>query len=157
MSKLVDMFEEFYLCEEQHLFLPHSTSKSFTDPLPHSVLAKSSWNHIATLFWRRGLKGDLNEGKRDKVEVIWVKKINVTAILLLIVGRIHADVTIPSVIDIAIQLLSISSFCLSKSHICYFVIPQSTMLQGIERYLKQAIVDKNASVSSASLVSALVS
>ena len=31
------------------------------------------------------------------------------------------------------------------------------MLQGIERYLKQAIVDKNASVSSASLVSALVS
>lgn len=30
------------------------------------------------------------------------------------------------------------------------------MLQGIERYLKQAIVDKNASVSSASLVSALV-
>ena len=34
---------------------------------------------------------------------------------------------------------------------------QSTMLQGIERYLKQAIVDKNASVSSASLVSALVS
>lgn len=72
MSKLVDMFEEFYLCEEQHLFLPHSTSKSFTDPLPHSVLAKSSWNHIKTLFWRRGLKGDLNEGKRDKVEVIWV-------------------------------------------------------------------------------------
>ena len=80
-----------------------------------------------------------------------------TAILLLIVGRIHADVTIPSVIDIAIQLLSISSFCLSKLHLCYFVIPQSTMLQGIERYLKQAIVDKNASVSSASLVSALVS
>ena len=38
-----------------------------------------------------------------------------------------------------------------------YVIPQSTMLQGIERYLKQAIVDKNASVSSASLVSALVS
>lgn len=34
---------------------------------------------------------------------------------------------------------------------------QNTMLQGIERYLKQAIVDKNASVSSASLVSALVS
>ena len=33
---------------------------------------------------------------------------------------------------------------------------QSTMLQGIERYLKQAIVDKNASVSSAALVSALV-
>lgn len=79
------------------------------------------------------------------------------AILLLIVGRIHADVTIPSVIDIAIQLLSSSSFCLSKSLVCYFVIPQSTMLQGIERYLKQAIVDKNASVSSASLVSALVS
>ena len=41
------------------------------------------------------------------------------AILLLIVGRIH--VTIPSVIDIAIQLLSISSICLSKSHMlfCY--------------------------------------
>lgn len=36
-------------------------------------------------------------------------------------------------------------------------ITDSTMLQGIERYLKQAIVDKNASVSSASLVSALVS
>ncbi|KAL9960850.1 hypothetical protein ACROYT_G034355 [Oculina patagonica] len=34
-------------------------------------------------------------------------------------------------------------------------ITDSTMLQGIERYLKQAIVDKNASVSSASLVSAL--
>ena len=54
------------------MFLPHSTSKSFTDPLPHSVLARSSWNHITKLFWRRGLKGDLNEGKRDKVEVIWV-------------------------------------------------------------------------------------
>ena len=39
--------------------------------------------------------------------------------------------------------------------ICQFLL-QSTMLQGIERYLKQAIVDKNASVSSASLVSALV-
>jgi len=37
-----------------------------------------------------------------------------------------------------------------------FVKLQSTMLQGIERYLKQAIVDKNASVSSAALVSALV-
>ncbi|KAK2553926.1 Coatomer subunit gamma-2 [Acropora cervicornis] len=34
-------------------------------------------------------------------------------------------------------------------------ITDSTMLQGIERYLKQAIVDKNASVSSAALVSAL--
>ena len=61
----------------------------------------------------------LTREKRDKVEVIWVKKVNVMAILLLIVGRIHADVTIPSVIDIAIQLLSISSFCLSKSHVCY--------------------------------------
>ena len=37
-----------------------------------------------------------------------------------------------------------------------FIKLQSTMLQGIERYLKQAIVDKNASVSSAALVSALV-
>ncbi|XP_015762822.1 PREDICTED: coatomer subunit gamma-1-like [Acropora digitifera] len=35
-------------------------------------------------------------------------------------------------------------------------ITDSTMLQGIERYLKQAIVDKNASVSSAALVSALI-
>ena len=34
--------------------------------------------------------------------------------------------------------------------------PQSTMLQGIERYLKQAIVDKNNSVASAALVSAVV-
>lgn len=35
-------------------------------------------------------------------------------------------------------------------------ITDSTMLQGIERYLKQAIVDRNASVSSAAIVSALV-
>ena len=34
---------------------------------------------------------------------------------------------------------------------------QSTMLASIERYLKQAIVDKNPSVSSAALVSSLVS
>ncbi|XP_031562648.1 coatomer subunit gamma-2-like [Actinia tenebrosa] len=34
-------------------------------------------------------------------------------------------------------------------------ITDNTMLQGIERYLKQAIVDKNPSVSSAALVSAL--
>ena len=36
-------------------------------------------------------------------------------------------------------------------------ITDSQMLAGIERYLKQAIVDKNPSVSSAALVSALVS
>lgn len=35
-------------------------------------------------------------------------------------------------------------------------ITDSQMLAGIERYLKQAIVDKNSSVSSAALVSALV-
>ncbi|XP_020898570.1 coatomer subunit gamma-2, partial [Exaiptasia diaphana] len=34
-------------------------------------------------------------------------------------------------------------------------ITDSTMLQGIERYLKQAIVDKNPSVSTAALVSSL--
>ncbi len=33
---------------------------------------------------------------------------------------------------------------------------QSTMLQGIERYMKQAIVDKTSAVSSAALTSALV-
>ena len=36
-------------------------------------------------------------------------------------------------------------------------VSQSTMLQGIERYMKQAIVDKVHSVSSAALTSALVS
>ena len=36
-------------------------------------------------------------------------------------------------------------------------ITDSQMLAGIERYLKQAIVDKNPSVSSAALVSSLVS
>ena len=36
-------------------------------------------------------------------------------------------------------------------------ITDSQMLAGIERYLKQAIVDKNPSVASASLVSSLVS
>ena len=35
--------------------------------------------------------------------------------------------------------------------------PQNTMVQAIERYMKQAIVDRNPSVSSAALVSALVS
>lgn len=34
-------------------------------------------------------------------------------------------------------------------------ITDSTMLQAIERYMKQAIVDKNAAVSSAALVSSL--
>lgn len=34
---------------------------------------------------------------------------------------------------------------------------QNTMLQSIERYMKQAIVDKNHAVSSAALVSSLVS
>lgn len=34
---------------------------------------------------------------------------------------------------------------------------QGGMLQAIERYMKQAIVDKNSSVSSAALVSSLVS
>lgn len=34
--------------------------------------------------------------------------------------------------------------------------PQSTMLQAIERYMKQAIVDKVPSVSSSALVSSLV-
>lgn len=34
-------------------------------------------------------------------------------------------------------------------------ITDSTMLQAIERYMKQAIVDKNPAVSSAALVSAL--
>jgi len=34
---------------------------------------------------------------------------------------------------------------------------QNTMLQSIERYMKQAIVDKNYAVSSAALVSSLVS
>lgn len=33
---------------------------------------------------------------------------------------------------------------------------QNTMLQSIERYMKQAIVDKNHAVSSAALVSSLV-
>lgn len=37
--------------------------------------------------------------------------------------------------------------------LCVF---QSTMLQAIERYLKQAIVDKAHSVSSAALTSSLV-
>ena len=58
------------------------------------------------------------------------------------------------ILPFSCSLLVVSAFL---NHTCYFVIPQSTMLQGIERYLKQAIVDKNASVSSASLVSALVS
>ena len=39
----------------------------------------------------------------------------------------------------------------------YVVHPQSSMLQGIERYMKQAIVDKVPSVSSAALCSSLVS
>lgn len=34
--------------------------------------------------------------------------------------------------------------------------PQTTMLQAIERYMKQAIVDKVPSVSSSALVSSLV-
>lgn len=35
-------------------------------------------------------------------------------------------------------------------------VPQTTMLQAIERYMKQAIVDKVPSVSSSALVSSLV-
>lgn len=37
------------------------------------------------------------------------------------------------------------------------ILLQGGMLQAIERYMKQAIVDKNSSVSSAALVSSLVS
>lgn len=37
-----------------------------------------------------------------------------------------------------------------------FSFLQNTMLQSIERYMKQAIVDKNHAVSSAALVSSLV-
>ena len=40
---------------------------------------------------------------------------------------------------------------------CNISSPQNTMVQAIERYMKQAIVDRNPSVSSAALVSALVS
>ena len=35
-------------------------------------------------------------------------------------------------------------------------IPQGSMIQAIERYMKQALVDKNPAVSSAALVSAWV-
>lgn len=38
-----------------------------------------------------------------------------------------------------------------------YSVQQTTMLQGIERYMKQAIVDKVSSVSSSALVSSLVS
>lgn len=38
----------------------------------------------------------------------------------------------------------------------YSFFLQNTMLQSIERYMKQAIVDKNHAVSSAALVSSLV-
>ncbi len=34
---------------------------------------------------------------------------------------------------------------------------QSTMIQAIERYMKQAIVDRNSAVASAALVSSFVS
>jgi hypothetical protein len=37
----------------------------------------------------------------------------------------------------------------------YFFVVQVTMLQAIERYMKQAIVDRNCAVSSAALVSSL--
>ena len=40
---------------------------------------------------------------------------------------------------------------------CNISSSQNTMVQAIERYMKQAIVDRNPSVSSAALVSALVS
>ena len=40
-------------------------------------------------------------------------------------------------------------------YMLFFV--KSTMVQAIERYMKQAIVDRNPSVSSAALISALVS
>lgn len=40
---------------------------------------------------------------------------------------------------------------------CFFWIFQSSMVQSIERFMKQAIVDKDPSVSSAALTSALVS
>lgn len=40
--------------------------------------------------------------------------------------------------------------------VCGFVSSQTTMLQAIERYMKQAIVDKVPSVSSSALVSSLV-
>lgn len=40
--------------------------------------------------------------------------------------------------------------------ISLFSVTQTTMLQAIERYMKQAIVDKVPSVSSSALVSSLV-
>ena len=56
-------------------------------------------------------------------------------------------------------LCSITDVCSSSIflQLISFSGSQSAMLQGIERYLKQAIVDKNPSVSSAALVSSIVS
>lgn len=44
----------------------------------------------------------------------------------------------------------------TEAVIIIFLPPQTTMLQAIERYMKQAIVDKVPSVSSSALVSSLV-
>lgn len=44
----------------------------------------------------------------------------------------------------------------STSEPAFSLPPQSTMLQAVERYMKQAIVDKVPSVSSSALVSSLV-
>lgn len=49
------------------------------------------------------------------------------------------------------------NWCKWSFQLCFFhLVHQTTMLQAIERYMKQAIVDKVPSVSSSALVSSLV-
>lgn len=59
---------------------------------------------------------------------------------------------------LSFHLMQERKYCLQKRCLlnfpCHF--PQTTMLQAIERYMKQAIVDKVPSVSSSALVSSLV-
>ena len=82
------------MCRITHLFLPHSKSKSLTRPLPPSPIECGLYiakiHGIKNNFFLggggRGKIGELNKGKTDNIELLGVKKVNVSTILLPIVA-----------------------------------------------------------------------
>ena len=81
------------MCRITHLFLPHSKSKSLTpSPPPPLNVACISLGFMESktifFFWGggRGQIGEINKGKTDNIELLGVKKVNVSTILLPIVA-----------------------------------------------------------------------
>ena len=80
------------MCRITHLFLPHSKSKSLTPspPPPLNVACiLLGFMESKTIFFLgggRGQIGEINKGKTNNIELLGVKKVNVSTILLPIVA-----------------------------------------------------------------------